>query len=118
MVHHRILATASVIAGLAVAAFAGIPAHRAEARIFVGIGVGVPYYYPPPVYYGPPVVYTPPPVVYAPPPVVYAPPAQPLAAPPQSWYYCEDPQGYYPYVQNCNTAWRPVAASPSAAPPR
>lgn len=24
------------------------------------------------------------------------------------WYYCEDPPGYYPYVQNCNVPWEPV----------
>lgn len=24
------------------------------------------------------------------------------------WYYCARPQGYYPYVKNCNTAWRAV----------
>src|ERR1700681_633280 len=25
------------------------------------------------------------------------------------WYYCADPEGYYPYVQNCPTAWMLVA---------
>jgi len=24
------------------------------------------------------------------------------------WYYCEDPAGYYPYVQQCNGPWQPV----------
>jgi hypothetical protein len=24
------------------------------------------------------------------------------------WYYCTDPAGYYPYVQNCGDAWMTV----------
>jgi hypothetical protein len=24
------------------------------------------------------------------------------------WYYCEDPPGYYPNVQDCNVPWQPV----------
>jgi len=28
------------------------------------------------------------------------------------WYYCRDPQGYYPYVQRCNGPWEPVPAQP------
>ena len=30
------------------------------------------------------------------------------AAPSNHWYYCTDPAGYFPYVQNCNRAWIPV----------
>ena len=29
----------------------------------------------------------------------------------QTWYYCSDPGGYYPYVTQCNTACQPVPAS-------
>jgi hypothetical protein len=29
-----------------------------------------------------------------------------------SWYYCDNPKGYYPYVQSCNGPWRPVPATP------
>jgi hypothetical protein len=29
----------------------------------------------------------------------------------QSWYYCSDPVGYYPYVTQCNTGWQAVPAS-------
>jgi len=32
--------------------------------------------------------------------------------PPYYWYYCEDPPGYYPYVQQCNGPWEPVPPSP------
>lgn len=30
-----------------------------------------------------------------------------------SWYLCDDPAGYYPYVAACRTQWRQVAAWPS-----
>ena len=26
----------------------------------------------------------------------------------QTWYYCYDPAGYYPYVTQCNTGWQAV----------
>lgn len=28
------------------------------------------------------------------------------------WYYCEDPPGYYPYIQQCNGPWEPVPPTP------
>jgi hypothetical protein len=28
----------------------------------------------------------------------------------QYWYYCQNPAGYYPYVQQCTTNWQPVPA--------
>jgi hypothetical protein len=31
--------------------------------------------------------------------------------PSQTWYYCSDPAGYYPYVTQCNTGWQSVPAS-------
>lgn len=72
-----------------------------------------PSYYPPyyPDYYS-----APPPL---PPAAGYAPtPGAPTQAtgapPPQYWYYCDSPQGYYPYVQNCGSSWRQVAATPPA----
>lgn len=30
------------------------------------------------------------------------------------WYHCDDPQGYYPYVQHCNGPWQPVPPTPDA----
>ena len=32
------------------------------------------------------------------------------------WYYCQDPQGYYPYVQSCPGGWMKVVPQP--APPQ
>jgi hypothetical protein len=70
--------------------------------------------YPYPAYVPPPVevVPAPPPLVQVPPPVVVQPPA-PGPAPSQFWYYCRDPQGYYPYVSSCNGPWQEVGASQS-----
>ncbi len=46
----------------------------------------------------------------------YLPP--PDAPPPQNWYRCDNPQGFYPYVQNCNGPWQsvPVTPPPSNGP--
>jgi hypothetical protein len=40
----------------------------------------------------------------------------PMASAPQSWYYCDNPKGYYPYVQSCRNAWRPVSPTPPQVP--
>jgi len=56
----------------------------------------------------------------------YPPPAYAFAAPPegststaqgQTWYYCDDPKGYYPYVSKCSHAWQAVPALPPPPPP-
>jgi hypothetical protein len=79
---------------------------------FLGPRFGVsiwPYWDPYWTPYGSPPVVTPPPQVYvqpAPEAPVQPPPAQ------SSWYYCENPPGYYPYVQQCPGGWRPVAPTP------
>ena len=41
------------------------------------------------------------------------PPAPRAAA--SHWYYCTEPAGYYPYVQQCSRPW--VAVQPNAVPP-
>ena len=77
------------------------------------------YYYPHPIYpypmevsevwYPETVIVAPPPPPPPPPPVAgYAPP------PPQPgmWYYCDNPAGYYPYVQSCGQPFRAVQAQP------
>ena len=67
------------------------------------------YFYPEPVYPYP--TYVPPAIV------VQQPPPMPTGLPPaQNWYYCDNPQGYYPYVASCNGPWRSVPATP--APPQ
>jgi hypothetical protein len=79
------------------------------------------YFYPEPIYPYPTYIPAPEVVVNAPPP--YEPPYPsaapypPAAAPAASWYYCDNPQGYYPYVQNCTGQWRPVPAAPPGYTP-
>jgi len=85
--------------------------------VFIGPGYwwgspywwGAPYPYYPyyPYYYG-----APPTVVQQAPQVYVQPEAQ---AQPSYWYYCQNPQGYYPYVQQCPGGWMTVV--PPTAPP-
>ena len=63
------------------------------------------YLYPAPVY--------PYPNPWEPPPPAVLPPLPP---PTQHWYYCEAPQGYYPYVPNCPGGWKQVPAMPGDIP--
>lgn len=72
------LAAAAVLVG-GVVTLAPSPA---KADLDVHLGIGVPYYAPPPVYYAPP-----PPVYYVPPPRVYYPA-------PRAYYY-GPPPGHY-----------------------
>ncbi len=69
-----------------------------------------------------PVMVVPAPVVVQQPPVTYierpqsdSPPQQ-SAAPdgmdPSFWYYCHDPAGYFPYVQQCGGSWQQVTPTP------
>lgn len=88
----------------------------------VGVYVGVPAYapwgfwgYP----YYPSAVYDPSAAIAYPdaPPVAgsFSPPdAEQAPAPSGYWYYCANPAGYYPYVQQCSSGWTPVA--PQGAP--
>lgn len=66
------------------------------------------YIYPEPVYPFP--LYVPPAIV-----VQQAPPVPSGLPPAQSWYYCDDPKGYYPYVASCNGPWRGVPVTPPPA---
>jgi hypothetical protein len=85
-------------------------------RVFISPRVVVPFgpfWAPHWAPYGYPYAY--PPVVVAPAPRVYVAPSPPVAAqppPPTYWYYCEHPQGYYPYVQDCPGGWRLVLPTP------
>lgn len=99
-------------------------AHRARAgshRHFFGRTLGVfvagplfwpGYFYPPPYYY--------PPVVAAPrAPTEYIEMGVAPAAPSESqamWYFCAEPEGYYPYVQQCPGGWQTVPPRPPQPP--
>ena len=79
----------------------------------LGLGLGWPYYGDPYWYGGWPYYNYAPRVYAAPAPVVEEPPVA-LAPQTPTWYYCDSPQGYYPYVQSCDAPWRPVPATPPA----
>ena len=61
-----------------------------------------PYYYPPTVITVPA---TPPVYIQQPPPVVQQ-------YPPGYWYYCRNPEGYYPYIKECPGGWQQVEPIP------
>jgi hypothetical protein len=46
----------------------------------------------------------------------YIPPQDIGPAPETYWYYCDNPQGYYPYVRMCDGQWRQVPTTPEGAP--
>lgn len=105
----------------AYAGYVGHPGYRGYGNVGVGIVIDPffyrPWYYPGPYYYLP-YNYPYPPIVSVPatPPVYIeraevAEPAPPVSA---SWYYCANPQGYYPYVENCPGGWQAVAPRPPA----
>ncbi len=80
--------------------------------IWIGPGWGPGWWgpaYPYPYYAAPPVVIQQQPQ----PPTEYVAPQQPEA--PSYWYFCKDPQGYYPYVKQCPGGWMKVVP-PSQAP--
>ena len=87
--------------------------HFGGSRVFIGGYFGFPYYYPYGYYpynypypYSYPYAYPSYPDTYAQPPV-YVEPEQP-----SYWYYCQDAQAYYPYVQSCPGGWTRVAPTP------
>jgi hypothetical protein len=78
---------------------------------YYGYGYGYGYpgpYYPP--YYGSPYYY--PQAAGSPP--VYVEQGSDQGAAPQSnyWYYCSNPDGYYPYVKECPGGWQRVVPQP------
>ena len=88
-------------------------AYRGGWGPLVGLGIGVglmelshPYHY-----YSPPVVIEQAPSVY----IQQSPQQAPMSAQePTYWYYCQEPQGYYPYVKQCPQGWMKVVPTPPA----
>ena len=71
-------------------------------RLYLGVPLYSPWYFPPPYYY--------PPVVVSSPPVYL----ERQAPAPQTnyWYYCGESKTYYPYVKDCPGGWQRVAPQP------
>lgn len=67
-----------------------------------------PYYYP---YYNPPVVTVP----VTPPVYIQQSPPATRDYPAGYWYYCSNPDGYYPYIKECPDGWQQVEPTPPAS---
>lgn len=115
--------TRLIIAATVVLLIGSMPGSSADARgghgghgPHVGIGLWLgpgwwgPYYYP---YYYP--YYQDQPIVIEQ-PELYVQPAPQTEQQPVYWYYCKDPQGYYPYVKQCPGGWMKVVPTPPAPP--
>jgi len=95
--------------------------YRYGGRSGFGVFLGAPIYnYGFPYYnYGYPYFYSPPPtVVTIPTPAPIYIQQTPMVTRPNGtayWYYCTNPEGYYPSVKNCPNGWQKVAPTP---PPR
>lgn len=89
------------------------PHSGVHTRVFIGSG----FWWGDPWWWGPPYPY------YAAPPVVVqeAPPVyiqqEPAPQQPYYWYYCPNPPGYYPYVQQCAEGWLTVVPPANPAGP-
>lgn len=90
--------------------------HYRGMALGLGLGYGLGYYGR--SYYDP--YYDYPPAVIAVPvtPPVYIQQAPPVVEqhPPGYWYYCNHPEGYYPYIKQCPNGWQQVEPTPPAAP--
>jgi hypothetical protein len=58
-----------------------------------------------------------PPLVINQQPEVYVQPAPQLEQKQIYWYYCENPNGYYPYVKQCPGGWMKIVPTPPNSPP-
>ena len=66
-------------------------------------------YYADPSYAGPP-------ATSIPPPPQGGAQVSALSAPGSEWwYFCKDPNGYYPYVRDCKTGWEKISPTPPGA---
>ncbi len=104
----------ATILGVAVLLLAWpVPSEARGPRVFFDIGI--PFGVAPAPWWGPPYAYAypAPPVIVQPPPVYEQ--AAPPAPSPTYWYYCPNPQGYYPYISQCPSGWMRVV--PPSSPP-
>jgi hypothetical protein len=88
---------------------------RSHGHFHGGVWIGAPLFWGAPWWWGSPgwrgYGYSSPPVVIEQQAPVYLQPDSPV----QYWYYCQNPQGYYPYVQQCPGGWMQVVPTPPAA---
>ena len=103
------------MAGMAAGGAGAIRAGAATAGASsVSFSFGFPFAYP---YYAYPYYAYPVAAPESPPVTEVQPAAAPGPAPQQSWYFCSNPKGYYPYVQNCSSGWTSVPVTPPGVSP-
>lgn len=103
----------SVLVALVILLASPVPS-QARSHVVFGANIWLgPGFWGPGWWWGSPYYYSPPPVVVQPAPT-YVQPAPPVQEP-YYWYYCQTPQGYYPYVQQCPNGWMKVVP-PATAP--
>ncbi len=104
----------------------GHPPAARHSHVDVGVSFGAAYprpygwqpydAYAPRPYWGPGWGYPYPPAVIVappPPPTVYIErPAEPAPPPVGYWYWCAEPQGWYPSLPECPVGWQPVLPRP------
>ncbi len=105
--------TVTIVLAVAMLLMSALPAlahGHFRGSIWIGPGWGPGWWGP--VYPYPYSYYTGPPVVVQQPPAeeYVAPEPQPEA--PSYWYFCQNPNGYYPYVKQCPGGWMKVLPSP------
>lgn len=87
----------------------GHPIHRHRAQVGIAIGIPLvtaPWYYPQPqIYPNPPVAALPQAYIE-----MHSRQVQPSGS---WWYYCHNPEGYYPYIKECPQGWQLVDPQPS-----
>lgn len=103
----NVAVTLCLVFGIAAPAMADHGHWRTHVGVYFGGPFWPGWYYPP---YYPPVVAVP--VPTSPPVYIEREPAS--ATPPQTsyWYWCDNPQGYYPYIKNCPGGWKKVEPGP------
>lgn len=101
-------------------AAAAVYSPSSDARGRFGFYVGgpmYPYYYDPFYRYYDPFFYAPPQTIITVPatPPTYIQQSPPVANqnPGGYWYYCDNPEGYYPYVKECLNTWQQVEPTPA-----
>lgn len=83
--------------------------------VVIGAPLGWPWYYQQPYYpyYSYPLIVETTPST---PPVYIERGSDQDAQAPPSYYYCSNPQGYYPYVRTCPGGWQEVPVQPPSPP--
>ena len=126
MYKHSLLRLAALLILAACAGSAAARGGHGHVHGSVGFYFNDPYWWGPDPFFYPyrPYAYSPPPVIIEqrdPPVYIQRQPAAPPASAPapglaSAWYYCQNPAGYYPYVQSCSQPW--VSVDPrSVSPP-